>query len=321
MNTDNDVFIPPSVELEYTTSFERLKSWAFWLEGLIVFFTLPHNVHVFGVFDFEQWTMWNILLIPILLMGIAVLEGVLIFSLTHFTHGWIASEEQGQAAKITAGVMLGVLIANSVASSVEYAGGNIWFYAAYVVPGTPLVAVALAGWLLSQHPATLGQGKMFSFIAEANDTKQEAELALLRAKNEVQKEGIKAREEREKAKLEIAQIEQGMEIDQLRNGAMEKAQEWEFSNLLRKSIYEEQARQLREIAAGEEYREQVRRIVSVRMDGELKQLNPTVDITPPLPSPQMVMPLAIPTPSANGHHKPVSAFPAPAGGGDDLPLS
>lgn len=323
MTSDKDLFIAPGTELEYTTSFEKLKQWAWVLEFFIVFFTLPHNVHVFRVFDFEEWTIWNVLLIPILLMGIAVLEGVFIFSLTHFTHGWIATPEQGKAAKVTAGTVLAVLIANSIASSVEYGGGDIWFYASFVVPGTPVIAVVLAGWLLSCHPATLGQGKVFNFIAESNDTKQSAELTLLRAKNSVQLAGIAAREEREKANLEISQIEQGMEIDQLRNAAIEKAQEWEFTNLLRQSAYKEQARQLHQIAAGEEYQEKVRLIVSARINEVLKQLNPGVDISPSkssLPAP-VIMPLAIPTPGANGHHKNIPAVTAPAGGGDDLPLS
>ncbi|MCB0037484.1 MAG: hypothetical protein KDE51_25810 [Anaerolineales bacterium] len=205
-----------------------------------VAFTLPHNLDAFGV-DFSAFS----LSIFIGLLGVATLEGVFIFSMSHFTHGLIADEKQRKMAMWSWGIMTFVLISNAVVaelSHLEPAGilaSGLLVYRGFILPATPIIALLLAGLLLSLHPKVVSLGKAFKHIADTAKKEQEAQLALLEAKNEIKLQDIQAKRQEHAADLEKRQIEAQSKIEKIRADALQSKQNQDFALNARAAVFAE----------------------------------------------------------------------------------
>lgn len=254
--------ITKEIETAYYTSAKRLKYALVALEVMLVMFTLPHNLKAFGV----SWGIsWGAL---IGILGVAVLEGVFLFGMGHFTHGWIASATQRKMAMITWGSMTVILVANAIASELMVLGylpAYVEFYRGFILPSTPVISLVLGGLLLSFHPQVIATGRAFQHLATVAKQNQEAEIALLQSKNMIRLQDIDAKKQEYQAELEARQIEAGAKLDKLRADSEHIKVTQTFANDTRRAIFSEKTSQLNNQLNSQEFKQEIGEVVNAEI--------------------------------------------------------
>jgi len=262
MTSHNQQNTPPAVNAsanrEYLESAKRLK-WAFIaLEIMGVMFTLPHNLKAFGI-GIEAFTATMLLNI----LGVAVLEGVFLFGMSHFTHGWIASKPQERMAWATWGIVTLFLASNAVVS--ELPAEVTTFYRDFILPSTPIVSLVLGGLLLSLHPQVQETARTFNHIATVSRKNQEAELALLQAKNAVRLQEMEAKQQEFGAELTARQIDTQAKLDTMLANAKQNEAVQKFAVNAQQTVFNEKEKALNTALSSQEFKSEISEVVNAEV--------------------------------------------------------
>lgn len=260
------------VAQQYAKSADILKKVLIALEFCGVAFTLPHNLSAFGI-EFNVFT-WSIF---IAILGVATIEGAWVYSMSHFTHGWISSKRQRNMAIAAWFALTAVLIGNAIVAELSYLVtspevvaaqslvDSLVIYKGYFLPSTPIIALVLVGLLLSMHPKTVATGRAFAHLAATARKEQEAQLALLDAKNEIKLQDIKAKRQEHAADITKREIEANARIAKVQADAQETAQNQQFAFDARKAVFTEKEAQLKAELDSEEFKTEIRETVQAEI--------------------------------------------------------
>jgi len=265
MTTPNDFQIVIETAGKTLTKHTSRLTWALLIiEVVAVCYTLPHNAHAFGLGSGD--IISNIFGF----LGLATLELAFLFSAYHFTKGLLTTHTQTTWAKRAFWSMFTILVLNSTVSQIGYyaEGGvavspvldsTMWFYKGFILPSTPIVALALVILLIANHPKTQEAISQYKHIAETMKAQQAAELEEKQAVQSVQLARVEAKKLHAEAEAEqisvhaadeIAALKLQTEIEAKRRELEGSKQKAELDNALAALEAEQaEAEQKREFAA------------------------------------------------------------------------
>lgn len=259
-------------EQAYEKSAAWLKNALIGLEVMGVMFTLPHNLDAFNI-SFATFT-WSILFG---ILGVATIEGAWLFSMSHFTHGWIADKRQRNMAIGAWLTMTAVLIGNAIvaelghiiaaqeATAAPALVNALVAYRGFFLPSTPIIALVLSGLLLSMHPKVIQMGRTFQHLAETSRKEQEAQLALLDAKHEIKRQDISAKRQEHEAELQARTIAAEAKIEKMRADALQSKQNQDFALDARTAVFNEKKAALDSELESDEFKTQIRETVQAEV--------------------------------------------------------
>lgn len=253
--------------------FDNSAKWMQWgleaLAFLLIAYTLPHNAHAFGlerIIDFRT-------------LGLLVIELTFGLSVLHFTRGWLADDGHRTAAYSTIALSAIILIFNSALSQLLYLLADPDFvrtvqlemivdgYRMFILPATPILAVLLATWLVSAHPAVRGVGEMFSHIAKMADMTRKSEIK----KKEATHIQIAAVTDKEAAKGLLA-------TERVKNETLRYQAEASFTHRTQKAMLRARDNQRTEIMESREWVELVNLAEKQSLIDELDKMYPNLSI-------------------------------------------
>lgn len=305
--------LSPEMREQYDKSAHWLKRAMIALDVLIVFYTLPHGIHAFGVGD----NMIGIL-------GVFALEVSFLFAASHFTFGLISSGQQRLYANAAWVVTTLLLMGNSVLSHLLYQieGGHMlaatpWvdIYQGFLLPLTPLIAVVMDALLIAHHPKIVEAGRTMRHVATVTAAEQAAD----RQRQEAVAGMAIARTEAEAAKLrgklEAERLAAEVDLKKLSVEVQEKMALLDFDVTTRENVVEMMIEDMNTYLDSDTSRNRIRRRTAQKITKMFDAWDAEDDPAPaPAPRPLAdIRPMAIPAPSAapmsyapstNGHGRP-----------------
>jgi hypothetical protein len=321
--------LSPATRRVYDKSAENLVRWLRALEIMLVAYTLPHNLHAFGI-------SWEFSLSMLLLaLGVAVIEGAFLFSAEHFKGGLISSKEQYYYALGALLATTAMLVSNSILSHLLYlaeasalnpsvTAAMVW-YQGFVLPITPIVALVSSLALIAHHPKVQQIGRTMTHVATVTAAEQSADRNLQQTmarmhymRTETEAAKLEATLEAERMGAQVRLRKYQLEVD-------EQLSAVDFDIATSNAVIEQQIARMNEYLASEQFQRRIHTHATKKIGKVLQRLetglpDETAAETPP-PSARVntaapsiptnietaVMPQPVPTsyaPSTNGHYHP-----------------
>ncbi|MCB0035051.1 MAG: hypothetical protein KDE51_13550, partial [Anaerolineales bacterium] len=251
---------------------------------LAVLFTIPHNIYAFAGTD-KITDVTSIF--PF--VGVMVIEGTLIFSLIHYTHGWLVNDNHRKAADQATYFTLGVLITNAItAHGVTVIGvenmGTVtrWlleFYSTYLLPATPILCLAIAARLGAHHPWIQAQGKKLAHLHTIDNRRRDAEALREEAKVNVTASKIEMDKTRFEAEFDAEKISHQADIDEIQALAQREATQRRFEIERERKMLELRETKQQEILESPEFQEKARLAEERQLFQELSSMFQGLDLS------------------------------------------
>jgi len=207
------------------------------IDLLFVTYTLPHNLHAFGVAFSAEFT----LAMAFSILGVLVIEATSLYSAYHFTHGLLISTTQTNEtqekwytsqtfwAGLTLAITVVIITGNAIESQLLYMledglitpenSIGILVYQAFILPATIPVCFILVTLLTLFHPDTQRKISEYRFMIDTQKAEQAAEIEEQKALQSISLARIDAKREYAHAEANQISIKSAQEIAELQTEA------------------------------------------------------------------------------------------------------